>query len=270
MCSRLLAASVAVLALSLTGQTHGTKPTMHTNIRKPPLHGSWSAGPGNYTFGVCPYGTTCNLIASAGTSIPITFEVWSGGGGGGGGGNANSTAGNGGGGGGGGGYAKTTITVVVPNGVLPYVISVGAGGGGGAKVGSSSDRKGQPGGGSGIQLGSNPYLYATGGLGGEGGSPDILGAWGGGGVQGGGNYDSWNGTAGYHGGPHAICRGGAGGYGGAGGGPGRTGPGYVNDGGDGGHGGYLNQGLFSCNKESQNHLQGTGVPGGNGKVKITW
>ncbi len=247
-----------------------------TAVRKPLwTHGTWTRGPGTYSFSVCAYGTQCDLIATAGQAIPVKAEAWGAGGGGGGGGEANhqgGSGGNGGGGGGGGGYATTTTTIVVPNGggTQYYTVHVGAGGHGGAKADPAAGRDGGTGGNSDAQLGSGQYLYATGGTGGKSGKPGSNGTFGGIGFPGSGDFDNWAGTAGYPGAPGLICTGGGEGLGGAGGGPGRTGPGYINEGGVGGHGGYLNKGLISCNKHGTDYLLAPGAPGGNGKVTFTW
>jgi len=240
-------------------------------------HGSWTQGPGTYSFTVGAFGTTANINGCPGQSIPITMELWGAGGAGGDGEEGGSPldfGGNGGGGGGGGGYAKTTITATVPStGTRLYYVGVGPGGVAGASLHDGiNHRDGVT---SQVMLGntSTMVLEARGGLEGKAGAhsgiPSI--AWSGGGAGGSGTINNWSGQPGYNGAIVTGCNGGAGGLGGAGGGPGRTGPGYFNDGGNGGHGGYFHSLTFpTCTAHGQNYLLSPGTAGGNGKVVFTW
>ena len=236
-------------------------------------HGSWTQGPGVYTFTICS-AITCNINGTPGQSIPVTIEAWGAGGGGGGGrSNYDMHGGSGGGGGGGGGYGKTTITTTVPSsGMVVLSIIVGNGGGPGPVL--SSQGPGLAGGFSDVRFNNSTgalVLKATGGTGGGPGSP---GASHSGGTPGGGGTGTINNWAGGAGGTGAVvsgCNGGGGGLGGPGGGPGRMGPGYINDGGNGGHGGYLRSLTFpTCIAASDNYGLTPGVVGGNGKVTLVW
>ncbi len=241
----------------------------------PVPHGSWTKGPGTYSFKVAAFGTTADINGCPGQSITITIETWGGGGGGGGGQSSRpNNGGAGGSGGGGGGYGKTTINVVVPSsGTDTYSVKVGSGGLAGQPLTS---------------LSNSPYILEQGGLGGFSevrrpgwyslslvlkSTGGIGGQWGyyattaGGG--GSGTINNWSGASGYNGGVVSGCNGGAGGLGGAGGGPGAIG----NNGGNGGDGGYYNAGAWNlggCTSQSQNNGQTPGVAGGNGKVVFTW
>ncbi len=235
-------------------------------------HGSWTQGPGVYTFTVCA-ATTCNINGTPGQSVPVTIEAWGGGGGGGGGRPHHDLhGGTGGGAGGGGGYGKTTIAATVPSSGM-VVLSIVVGNGGGPGATGSAVAGGLDGGFSDVRFYSSAgalVLKATGGFGGKkqhqnastGGAP---------GVGGTGTVNNWAGGAGGTGAVVSGCNGGGGGLGGPGGGPGRTGPGYVNDGGNGGHGGYFRSLTFpTCLAASDNYGMTPGVVGGNGRVTLVW
>ncbi|MCI3133142.1 hypothetical protein [Phenylobacterium aquaticum] len=258
-------------------------------------HGSWTRGPGTYSFTICKAepatgpvaagqgrgGGDCDITLPAGQSILITIQVWGAGGGGGGGtiGGVQGSGGDGGNGGGGGGYAKRTQPIYAPAaGVDVWTANVGAGGAGGHEVlmyDNTTVSVGAVGGDGGassvLEDGPNgPFVVSA--TGGHGGNPSgtvrnpvqLLPS-----VAGQGSVNSWMGTSGLRGGYGANCSGGPGGLGGAGGGPGRTGAGYVNDGGAGGHGGYYHH-VPRCTAASQNALLDDGARGGGGKVTLTW
>lgn len=236
----------------------------------PIVHGTWSKGPGEYEFSVCPSG--CNINASPGQSVPVTIETWGGGGGGASGKPAFATPGDGGGGGGGGGYGKAVTTLVVPaSGTAIYSVTVGRGGaavfpimlGSGAGAAANGEN-----GYATMVTGPNGAVLAQ-ATGGKGGASDMgPGCSRCGGASGNGAPNGWGGTAGSPGGVSGSCMGGGGGAGGAGGGPGRSGPGYVNDGGDGGAGGNL-QNIPKCMGKTNKFL-GWGVAGRDGKAVFTW
>ena len=260
-------------------------------------HGSWTHGPGTYSFTICAAGVragspvgeaaplfqrvalttsaapaTCDVVLPSGTTASIAIQVWSGGGGGGGGMAGGSQAftglvGVGGQGGGGGGYATLTQTVAAPlTGSVVWTVAVGAGGTAGAALTATSAINGQYQGGKGgasqVRVGAGgPVLVSA--TGGGGGNPAQTQN-GNGGLPGHGSVNGWTGTAGYIGGAMQICSGGAGGLGGAGGGPGR-----INDGGAGGHGGYTHS-FPHCTSAGQDYQLAAGLKGGDGKVVLTW
>ena len=260
-------------------------------------HGSWTHGPGTYSFTICAAGvrvgspvgeasplfqraalttradpTPCDVVLPSGTSTSVAIQVWSGGGGGGGGMAGGSQAftglvGVGGQGGGGGGYATLTQAVAAPlTGSVVWTVTVGGGGTAGAALTATSSLSGQYQGGKGgtsqVRVGaSGPVLVSA--TGGGGGNPAQTQS-GNGGLPGHGSVNGWAGTAGYIGGAMQICSGGAGGLGGAGGGPGR-----INDGGAGGHGGYTHS-FPHCTSAGQDYQLAAGLKGGDGKVTLTW
>lgn len=247
-------------------------------------HGSWTQGPGTYTFNICASGTSgalCNINGAPGQSITITMETWGAGGGGGGGewtrtvSLGNKYGGSGAGGGGGGGYAKKTIAVVVPTSgaLVVYYVKVGAAGASGQLSGLVSVINGGSGGLTEARLNNASgtlVLQASGGNGGITGNNHITGPVGGAG----GNGligEPWAGAPGFIGGVANTCNGQAGGLGGAGAGPGRTGPGYINDGGNGGHGGYYKSIVNpTCLAHDLYWGKTPGDAGGNGKVHFVW
>ena len=259
-----------VRAVNACGGISINSNTIAVNISPQNPHGSWIQGPGDYSFNIGAYGTTAEIQACPGKSIPLTIEVWGAGGGGGSGhAGVGGCGGHGCGGGGGGGYAKTTINVIVPTtpGVVKKLyVHVGSGGIGGALYKNS----GGMGGVSNVKEQYNVYytISASGGLGAQ--YANFYGSLGGAG--GSGSINNWSGSSGTNGAiVNAGCNGGAGGLGGAGGGPGRTGPGYFNDGGNGGHGGYLHNLINpTCTEHGQDYLLSAGAAGGNGRVKISW
>jgi hypothetical protein len=273
----------ANLAVPLS-PTHQLSPAVTPTAPLP--HGSWTRRAGTYSFTICKAGAqtgACDIVLSAGASLPVAIQVWGAGGGGaggeGGGGACARCGGMSGGGGGGGGYASLTKTVLAPaNGPSVWTVTVGTGGTAGQKSTDpwNSSVSASLAGGDGVTssvvadgIGGPVIVSATGGIG---GNPHmtvnnqvrpIPGA------PGTGSVGGWTGTRGYvSGSSGGACGGAAGALGGAGGGPGRTGPGYFNDGGDGGHGGYAH--TLGCLAESKNHLLTDGSRGGDGKVTLTW
>ena len=235
-------------------------------------HGSWTHGPGTYSFTICAAGvrvgspvgeasplfqraalttradpTPCDVVLPSGTSTSVAIQVWSGGGGG--------------------GYATLTQAVAAPlTGSVVWTVTVGGGGTAGAALTATSSLSGQYQGGKGgtsqVRVGaSGPVLVSA--TGGGGGNPAQTQS-GNGGLPGHGSVNGWAGTAGYIGGAMQICSGGAGGLGGAGGGPGR-----INDGGAGGHGGYTHS-FPHCTSAGQDYQLAAGLKGGDGKVTLTW
>jgi len=233
-------------------------------------HGSWTRGPGTYSFKVCPTaevspihpkavaGAVCDIFLPSGRSVTVTIQAWGGGGGGGSGKSAaGSLPGGGGQGGGGGGYASLTQTIVAPNlGSVVWSVIVGAGGAGGSQGAS-----GHNGGDSKVRANNSDIISANGG----GLGPD--GSFSSGIANGGHGWPTGssgsNGTMGAH--PdYGACAGGGGGSGGTGGGPGQ-----INNGGSGGHGGYAHR-IPKCTSEGLNNLLSPGGGGGNGRVTLTW
>lgn len=248
----------------------GTLSANHAILLVIPIaHGTWTRGPGTYSFSACD-DSPCDIVGSPGQTAAVTLEAWSGGGAGAGGATAaEKMGGPGGGGGGGGGYAKAIVNVVIPaNGTLNYYVAVGSGGAIGPNQVTHRD-DGFDGGATEIRLsnaGGTLLVKATGGQGGkEGYRPFMVGPIGG--QPGTGVLGSpWAGTPGGAGAVVSGCNGGAGGLGGAGGGPGR-----INDGGIGGHGGYYNNTFNpTCTAHGLNYERSEGAAGGNGKVVITW
>ncbi len=238
-----------------------------TNTRKP-AHGTWSQGPGTYSFTVCAYGTPCNINDIPGRSISILMKVWGGGGGGGGGKSASSSGGSGAGGGGGAGYGNTTLIVGVPSsGTHTYYVRVGSGG-----VGGQIASNGVSGEFSEIRLNSSGGAIVLKGNGGSGGNAgnSLNGGSGGEGstdyAGGSSIYGITYGSSGSSGDTGSDdCHGGDGGGGGF---PGAQGAGH---GGSGGHGGYMHHLVFpSCTEQSQNNGLTPGVAGENGKVTMSW
>ena len=254
-------------------------------------HGSWTRGPGTYSFTICAGGarigspvgaisplfqrvaltaSVCDIAPPSGTTVSIAIQAWGAGGGGGGGRPGDSGKGGpSGGGGGGGGYATLTQTVAAPiTGSIVWTVTVGAGGTAGPIITPQTQAPyiAGSGGASQVQAGgaNGPVLVsATGGVGGQPSSfgPPTAGQ---GGAPGHGSVNSWTGTAGYAGSLTGGCSGAAGGLGGAGGGPGR-----INDGGAGGHGGYFHA-FPTCTAAGQNYQLAAGARGGDGKVVLSW
>lgn len=222
------------------------------------VSGSWTRGPGTYSFIVGAFGTPFDdykpdLIACPGTTFKIKMEVWGAGGYGKPGDNGSGCdGGSGGRGGGGGGYAVLSVPVTVPTcGVKIYWITVGSGGTWSINNGGITQVRN-------INSSGTSILKATGGVGGATG--------GAGGI---GSINSWAGVQGFPSSPAGHCHGTIGGLGGAGGGPGSIG----NDGGAGGHGGYANcvDLLYPCTEHGTGYpYLMPGIDGGNGRVVFSW